>query len=304
MDVSWSRHRDSLVASMLFATWLAVLGAPAPAHAQSVDSARRLYLDARFDQAAEAFEQILARPSLGAAEAAEAHCHLVALHTMMGDPDAAQRHAEAAVALDPAVAVPEGAPRQAEQLLAEARTKLGGRRATLEIEAAKRLQEGAEVEITATLDPAPAVLASQLHLLCISGTSTGEQRSSPPQVRVRVVPSDEAVYCRASARSAGGAALLSQRRDLPVGATADDETARETDAGSGGSGDLELVSGAGPGSQGRSRSERSAGSSALPWLVGAGSAVAVGVAIALGLVLAGRPPPNSATVGEIRIDGW
>lgn len=78
---------------------------PTAVHAQSVEDARRHYLEAEFDEAIAAFEALHCRPSLDAIAAVEGHSRLMTLRMLLGDVYAARVHAAFAFSLDPAASV-------------------------------------------------------------------------------------------------------------------------------------------------------------------------------------------------------
>lgn len=248
------------------AAWLIVIVAwSTPAAAQpSHDDARSLYLEARFREAASAFEAVLARSDLDVPTAADAHVHLAVLRHMLGEPERARAHVEAAVALVPDVSVPEGAPEEVVALVSGARADLGGApvRLTLDVEADETARH-----VRARMDPAPSALELGLFLRC----DGAEARGAPPEVEVRV-PNDRPARCEATARSSGGAILFGVRRELAP-AAALEATIDE-------------------------------GASPWPWVgLAAGVAVAAGIAIAIvATSSSGDGPVLSAT--EIDAGGW
>jgi len=184
-----------------------------PADAQTVPDARRLYLEADFEGAAAAFEEVLARPSLDVPTGSEAHRYLAVLRALLGDEEAARRHAAIAVALDPAVTAPEGAPPWVGQAMDEARSTFGGRAARLTISSEP---SGDGVRLTATLSPAPDRLAETMSIRCVSGSAQDETSGPPPDVALELAPETDSVHCRASAVTPGGAPLFSAREELAI----------------------------------------------------------------------------------------
>ena len=185
------------------------------AEAQSVEDARRHYLEAEFEEAVADFESILSRPSLDAAVAVECHSHLMVMRLLLGDPDAARVHASYALALDPAASAPAGAPPEAAELLSEVRSEVsGGTRLT--IDALTTPEEGEPTSFIASLDTAPDGLFETIRLRCASGDNTAEDDGAPPSVELSLLPEDE-VFCRASASTAGGAVLLRARESFALG---------------------------------------------------------------------------------------
>jgi hypothetical protein len=199
--------RFALSVSMTIAVW-----ATGTAHAQEhadAEEARALYLAARFREAVEAFESVLTRPDVDVRGAADAHAHLAMLRHTLGEPERSRAHAEAAVALVPDVAAPEGAAEEVLRELDGARARLGGAaRLVLEVEPARG--DRTPRRVRARLAPAPAALGLALGLRC----GEAEARGAPPTVEVALVVSDRVVSCEAAARSAGGAVWFSLRRDV------------------------------------------------------------------------------------------
>jgi hypothetical protein len=255
----------------------------AAAEAQDLERARRLYLRARFEDAIQAFEAVLARPEMFVEEAVEAHRHLAVLHAVLGDVGEARLQAQVAVALDPAVAPPEGAPPEVEQLFATAREELGGRRAEVTI-AADPFGRGDEVEVRATLDPAPPALASEISLRCESGRDSAEERGPPPSVELRVRAERDRIRCRAAAHTESGASLLTANTELEAGSDAE----RSVEA------SLEVDDEVDDDGDGRSP---------LPWiLAGSGAAVLAGVIAAV--VVTTRSDPDGARLRAPEVLGW
>jgi len=186
----------------------------APAGAQSLDRARQLYMEADFRGAADAFEEVLAAEELQLEVAAAAHGALAALRLMLGDEATARSHAEAAVALDPEVAAPDGAPESAGALLREVAATTEA--AVLAIEAEEPLTGGEEASVSARLTPAPRLLVAELRLACESDGGVADERGPPPVVRLAVRVDGTAVRCQAAAVSTGGAPLLSVARDFEL----------------------------------------------------------------------------------------
>jgi hypothetical protein len=268
---------------VLGSRWLAlvVLGAlavPIQAAAQSVEEGRRLYLEAEFDQAREEFERVLQRPSLTRDEAVEAHAHLAALLMVLRDEEGAARHAEAAVALDPAAAPPAGAQSRVTTLFEEARGRTEGERARLRLTADGQIVEGEEAVLRLRLAPAPDLLASELRLRCVSRTESASDSGAPPEITVTLPVAGDEVSCRGGAHTVGGAALLTISEELSVG------------------------SGAGRAAVGVEEEDEEGGS-ALPWIL-AGAGVLVAAAVVIAVVLVTSAGGDTATLREPQIEGW
>jgi len=90
----------------------------------TLEGARTLFVEARFEEAVEAFDAILEASDVSAATAGEAHRYLVALHVMLEQPDRATPHIEALLAIDPAALAPDGAPPSVEEFFASARARI------------------------------------------------------------------------------------------------------------------------------------------------------------------------------------
>lgn len=205
---------------IILALTLCAAFTPALVHAQSVEDARRHYLEAEFDEAIAGFEAVLSRPSLDAAAAVECHTHLMTLRLLLGEADAARVHAAYALSLDPASSAPAGAPPEATQLLTEVRAELGGP-ARLSIAPLVAPEEGQATTIQASLDSAPDGLFSSVRLRCASGENAADESSDPPSVELTLSP-DEEIFCRASASNNAGAVLLRVRETFVLGEEQDE----------------------------------------------------------------------------------
>lgn len=241
------------------------------ARAQTLEDARRAYLEADFRGSAEQFAAVLHTPSVDRAAAVEAHRHLAALHQLLDDSDRARLHAEAAVALDPAAAPPEGAPPAVEDLFEAARESFRGRAASIAIE---REERGTDWELGAMVDPAPEALADRIGLRCVHGAASHEEIAELPDVRLTMAAPSQEVHCRAWITGAGGAELL-------------DASAR-----------FDATSGAAPPGSGSA----GGGGSVWPW-VGVGAAVAVAGAVVAYLLISSAAG-DGARLGEPQAEGW
>ena len=195
---------------------LACLWSASPAAAQTLEEARGAYLEARFEEAVPAFEAVLGSSDLSAADAGEAHRYLAALHSMLGQPDRARPHAEAALALNPEITAPEGAPPETEELLASIRAELRGARAALRIEPSAPLVRGRSGELVATLVPAHLAGIPELSLRCESGDAVAEERGPPPEVRLSLSLNGAEARCQANANNAGGSPIVRASAALPA----------------------------------------------------------------------------------------
>lgn len=251
--------------------------APARAGAEDLAAARALYLAADFRGARAAYEGALESAELDAADAAEAHAALTALLLMLGETEEARLHAEAAAALDPTVAPPEGAPEDAADLLREAGAREG--RATLRIRVAPADESVGEVGVTLRLRPAPRLLAAALRLDCGEVSRTGP----PPEIALEVSVPTSGLRCEGAALTAAGASLLETTRELVLR-----EPARPSESGA-------------PPPEEVGPEER------RPWPgwlwvgVGAGVLLLAGIATTLALTLGGA---GGVQLTETDIEGW
>lgn len=236
--------------------------------AQTLDEARRAYLEADFRRSAETFEAVLETPSVDRAGAVEAHRHLAALRLLLGDAALARRHAEAAVALDPATSPPEGAPPAAESLFDEARDAFGGRAAAIAIEGETA---GDDLDVRASVSPAPEALADRIGLRCVHGADAAEETAELPEVALRIARPAQTVHCRAWITGGGGAQLID------ASATFDLEAASEqvTEVGEGGS--------------------------PWPWIGLVAGVLVVGAVVAYALISSGS---DGARLGAPQAEGW
>lgn len=213
-------------------TVFSILGVSDRVLAQGIDQAEARWFEADFDGARRLFEAVLGSAQLSTTEAVAAHRYLAALDDLRGDARRAQLHAEAALALDPSANAPDGAPRGTAALFAAARSRLGGRRASLSIASVPDLVSNGRRTVEVRVEAAPEGLVPVLHLRC------GElERTARGSSLVVEVDAGADVDCTAEARTEGGAALLRAERGFgPSGrsstatgtarATADDRTVR------------------------------------------------------------------------------
>ena len=237
------------------------------AAAQELDSAIALYEEADFEAAINEFNTALESPELERETAVECHRYLAALYLVVENPEMATEHAEAAVALEPTVVAPEGAPPDLNDLLDEVRADQGEEAARFNIVASEStLVRGQESTITARLVPAPRALAQRLTLRC-DDAEEAEAESSPPEVEVIVTPGITAreVVCEARAETESGAVMVETEEELEV--------------------------------EGRSSGRRR-----WPWILGVtGGVVLVGVITAVAVVAA---RPENALVETLQVEGW
>jgi hypothetical protein len=259
-------------ALVLVAALASIASSSGVVYAQSIEDARGHWFDANFEAARDAFDAVLRSPELTVAQAKDAPRNLAVLHMLLGNDRPSREHADAAVALELEIGPPDGSPPEANDLFRMARRRLGGRTATLTIEAPRPLRLHMPGRVVARLEPSPPRLVGQLRLRC----GTEEARGEPPSVELRVEPSAD-FNCSVDALSARGVPLLTFDRDLRV-------------HGSDG-GDFP-DDGSDPGEHGKK---------AWPWVVGAvGVAAVVGVVVAV-VLLRGE---DGASFGNATVVGW
>lgn len=200
------------------------------ADAQSLGQARSLYFEADFEGAIDGFQAVLDRPDATRRQIVEAHRYLAGLRTALGQGEAAEQHAAAALALDPEVAPPEGAPPEAQALFARLKARPDLHAARLAIDAEPELQLTVPSRIVARLSPAPPLLFETLTLRCEGAGTAGQARGSPPSLALELAPTASSpVECHAEALTAAGAALVARARTLPL--VTPPATEQEEDAG-------------------------------------------------------------------------
>jgi len=262
---------------LAFAMVVVGVGMASPVRAQTAAQGRRQYMAADFERSTVTFERVLALADLTPEAALEAHRYLAALHFMLQDEAQAAIHAAAAVALDPGVSAPEGAPPEVDGLFGAARERGAGRPAAVVIEREPPASDSV-VHVVARLEPAPEGLAAEVELRCEAEAAQAEQRGPVPSVRVDLTPPEGATWvdCRASAITAGGATILDARRRLgiepaPVSILAPEEPDE---------------------------------SSELPWpwiAVGAGAAAIVATVVIVAVLAGGD---DQAQFAPVTVEGW
>lgn len=190
----------------------------APAQAQ-VAEAREAYFAAEFERATRLFEDVLGNADAPIGELAEAHRYLGALRLLLGEPDAAERHVQMAVALDPEAAPPEGVPPAVEQAFADARGEAQRVPPGLSIGTGDVLANGESATFTAQLDGS-LPLVHRLQLRCTSGEAEEEVSGPAPSIMLDLVPNGETARCEAAGLNQAGAALLQASYEDSVGAGA------------------------------------------------------------------------------------
>ncbi len=189
------------------------LAAPA-ARAQSVDvrAGRDEFEQARFERAVSSFSRVLADPAASRADVVEAHRYLMTIRAAEGDQPGASAHANFALALDPSVTAPSGAPLAAAQTLDRIRAlrTRGPMRVQLRFEA--RSTEQQPVPVAAEAVGAPAEASLRLRLRCRSNTVASvsvEQDSLAHALRFDVPPAPVGalLHCEASIVTAEGQIL-------------------------------------------------------------------------------------------------
>ena len=267
---------------------------PPVARAQSLDDARRLYLEADFRGAAEAYEGVLAVES-DRLVLARAHAALSALRMMLGEEAEARAHAAAAVALDPEVVAPEGAPDDARGLLHEAGEESGGRPASVEIGPEGEVLLGETSVVVARLDPAPRLIAAALSLACSSGGSEAEERGPPPEVRLSLLALGDHLRCEAAALAPSGQTVLRAEREL--------EVTRPAEAGDDPHPDPDPDPDPDPGPDPDPFPEPRRLWSGWIW-IGVGSAVLVAAAVTAAILAVTLAPSDIVVLRETTIEGW
>ncbi len=260
------------------------LWTPPAASAQAeLQDARRAYLDADFENATRLFQEVLAKPSLTAEEAATAHRYLATLAVFSDDSEAIAFHAAVAVGLDPTITAAEGSPPSVETALAAAREEFGATPASLALASTEARAEEV-VTVRAILRSAPEGLIHRVWLRCApTGGAPAEAESELSEVSLSVTMPADGLPCRAGAVTASEATLFEAReRFAPLAAVsgADDSPIRLPGSGS----------------------TTSASEPLWPWLVGGGVILAVGAAT-LAIVFSGvlDSPPNLQTT---HVEGW
>jgi hypothetical protein len=186
--------------------------------AQDVDAGVRFFESAEFERAREAFAAALADEDLTREAATRAHQHLGAILQILGEEEGSRRHAAAAIALDPGVGPPGGAP-GFEPVLAAARREQG-QMAALRVEAPRSIPAMRDTRIVATLDPAPPGLVASLVLRCTVGHERMERSGAPPSTELVVTPPETAtsLHCESEGITDGGATLFRSSIDSAGGA--------------------------------------------------------------------------------------
>lgn len=269
-----ARYSGSILTAFTVVT--VVLFCAGEALADDVEEAQELYLEADFPGALEAFQELLEAEDLDLETAIESHRYLAALYLITEETRNARRHAQAALALDPDVEAPEGAPPELAHLFDEVREEQGDIPATITIEVGEEgLARGRESTVTAQLEPAPPALAARLSLWCSGDLEdAADTEGAPPRVELDVIPDDEGqeVHCEASAETEAGAVMVEADQDLEVGE-----------------------------GRGRSRRRRS-GRRVWPWALGFGGGAVIVGAIVAGALVASRP--DDAFIDPPQVPGW
>jgi len=283
--------RERPIIAVAFTAALVVCLVPSVSVGEAAQDGVALFSQARFDEAAAAFEAVLNDPEASAVQIATAHLHMAALRLIAGDERGAERHASAAVALNPSASAPDGAPLRLEELLREAASAEpeGGLSVTVEVPSCPAA--GAPVHTSARVTGAPQGLVASTALRCSCGEASQEAEvTDAPTVSLvlqtgTASPGDE-LTCEASARSQSGAVLRSRRVRVALcrpssesTTSADTATSTATEQG-----------------EPEHRSRRGL------WIgVGVGATVAVAVAVTLGVVLGTRS--DMAELGQVELGG-
>lgn len=180
------------------------------AWAQPADAARTLFLDARFEEAITAFDDLL-DTSDDAGDSLEAHRYLVVLHDIVGNADAAREHARAAIALDPSVELPEGSTPRAEGYLRNARAARERLRLEISVDPPPRSGDTATVRSQLRAGEWPR---AQLRLECRFDARTETREGDAVGVELR--SEVEAPMSCDAVLSAGDVVLVREHREFEV----------------------------------------------------------------------------------------
>lgn len=198
----------------------ALLALPLVASAQSTEDAVLAFSEARFDDSRAMFTAVAASGAASTADLAEAHRYLAALGLLFGQPASARAHADAAVALQPRVTAPEGAPEQTSALFARASADRGSSTMELVIELPLEPVAGAPVHARVELVGAPEILSGPIDLRCRGAgpesVATSSSGAVEMEVATRGLEPGDIVSCGARARTSGGALLRESRRTVAL----------------------------------------------------------------------------------------
>lgn len=261
-------------AAVGLALLLMLVAAPMGASAQDASRARESYLAADFPGAARSFEAVLAADDATRDDTLEAHRYLATLRFLLGNLDAAEQHARAAITLDQDAEPAEGSPAEIAALFAAARNALGEREPLqLELDT----DDAGARRATAVLAPWPSALGGTLAIECLAqqGEGAWATRGRAPRVTLDVPSVRVDTRCVAElAPSFGAVSWLRTEATIPAAAD---------------------------------RNERSAAGNddALLWgLVGGGAAlVAIGVIVAVVLV-SSSSSENATFAPTVSVPGW
>ncbi|MBI2894980.1 MAG: hypothetical protein HYY06_15605 [Deltaproteobacteria bacterium] len=228
-----------------------LMALPFPAPAQTVDEAARAFSEARFDDSRAMFTAVAASSTASVPDLAEAHRYLTALDLLFDRPSSARAHADAAVALQPRVTAPEGAPEETNALFARASSARGGQAVELGIDLPPDPIAGAPVRARARIGGVPDMLSGPIELRCRGSGEATEATSSSGAVELAVAtrgmrPGD-GIRCEASARTPQGALLREGTRSVVLRALQDGRPRGAVATDRGGSGSTWIWIGAGAG---------------------------------------------------------
>lgn len=213
--VSWRGFR-SVTRGVLAA--LVLFSATATTEAQTpTEDALAMFLNGRFPEAIAAYESVLDSPALTLETAVESHRYLVVLYDLTSKASAAQQHARAAAALDPAVQAPEGASAEAERLLRDA--SASAQRAAVLVEPVGAEREGEDVTIRSRVVHGDGLDLAQLRLHCSFAGEGADAVGDVGGTELTRADAQSPVRCDATAMTPHGAALLTGRleRELESG---------------------------------------------------------------------------------------
>jgi hypothetical protein len=207
--------RASLIVTALVLCFGSVLlPGVARGQASEMDRAYAAYLEADFDAARRHLGSAMARPEAGSAELARGHALAAVLASL--DPSRGAEVASAielALALDPSVEVPEGAPRAVSERFAEARR---ARAAVTPGVVVTSEGAGAGRAVTAAARDVPAPLVGSVHLRC------GEREASDA-LTARLTVGADAVACAGEVRHPDGRSLFAGSLELTAEPSSDGE---------------------------------------------------------------------------------
>ena len=200
----------SRVIAILIACAIVLCVPSGRAHASAPDAARSAYLNAAFDAAEKGFRRVLKSKRASRAERAEAHRYLSALEFLDGHRAAAYHHVRHAIALEPTIAPPEGAPPAITRYF----RKVKASRAPKPPVALTTEHNAVAVLVTATVQAAPSRRARWVHIRC--KTRAGERGSVArlPEVAVLLPRDTDAIQCTTEVLTQSHAVLTTRTETI------------------------------------------------------------------------------------------